>query len=273
MSNVGLQSMSTIHPSAVVSPSAKLANDVQVGPFAVIGPDVIVKSGTRIGPHTLIEGNTTIGAECEIHCGAVVGTPPQDVKYRDEPTEVVIGDRTIIREYATINRGTKASGRTTVGSDCMLMSYAHVAHDCVIGNHVVLANAVNMGGHVVIDDWAMVGGITPIHQFVRIGSHAFVGGASRVAKDVPPYVRASGNPIKLFGLNSVGLRRRGFPDEVRLELKRAYRLFFRSVLNVSQAVEKARQELEQYEEVRLLIEFMERSKRGITLAAGECEQA
>ncbi len=170
-----------------------------------------------------------------------------------------------MREYATLNRGTAAHGRTEIGSDCLLMAYVHVAHDCILGDHVILSNAVNMGGHVVIEDWAIVGGVTAIHQFVRIGRHAFVGGASRVQKDVPPFVRAAGNPIALYGLNSVGLQRRGFSEELRAELKRAYRLIFNSSLNVSQALEKARVELPPLPEVRHLLAFIEASERGVTL--------
>jgi UDP-N-acetylglucosamine acyltransferase len=164
-----------------------------------------------------------------------------------------------------LNRGTRATGRTVVGSDCLLMAYVHVAHDCHIGDHVVLSNAINMGGHVTIEDWAIVGGMTAIHQFVRIGTHAFVGGAARVAKDVPPYVRAGGAPLEIAGLNSVGLRRRGFDDALRLELKRAYRLFFQSGLNVSQAIEKARAELELHPEVERFVAFFEESERGVSL--------
>src|SRR5690606_5766411 len=174
-----------------------------------------------------------------------------------EASDLVVGDRTVIREYATLNRGTAARGRTEVGDDCLLMAYVHIAHDCVIGNHVVLANAVNMGGHVVIEDWAIVGVVTAIH--------AFGGGASRVQKDVPPYMRAAGNPIELAGLNTVGLQRRGMPEAVRRELKRAYRLFFNSTLNVSQALEQARTELEPYPEIQRLLAFVEESERGIIL--------
>ena len=163
-----------------------------------------------------------------------------------------------------MNRGTVASGKTTVGSDCLLMAYVHVAHDCELGNHVVLANSVNMGGHVIIEDWVIVGGITPIHQYVRIGAHAFVGGASRVSQDVPPYCRVSGNPTQLYGLNSVGLERRGFSPEVRQALKQAYRILFQSKLNVSQAVQKAEAEAPAIPEVRQLLEFIKSSERGIT---------
>ena len=252
-----------VHPTALVDPSAELAPGVVVGPYSIIGPNVRLGARTRIGSHVLIERDTTVGEECTIHQGAVLGTDPQDLKYMGEPTILVVGDRTVIREYATLNRGTIASGVTRVGSDCMLMAYTHVAHDCHLGNHVILSNAVNMAGHVAIGDWAIVGGLTPIHQFVRIGAHAFVGGATRVAKDVPPYVKVAGSPMELYGLNSVGLARRGFPEEVRRELKRAYRLFFASNHNVAQALARAREELRALPEVEVFLTFFENSERGV----------
>lgn len=261
----GTMPLAEIHPTAIIDPTAQIGTDVLVGPYAVIGPNVVIGDGVRVGPHVLIERDTRVGRDCAIHKGAVLGSDPQDLKYRGEPTELVIGSRTVIREFATLNRGTSAHGRTEVGDDCLLMAYVHVAHDCVLGNHVVLANAVNMGGHVSIQDWATVGGMTPIHQFVRIGTHAFVGGASRVQKDVPPYVKASGSPIELYGLNSVGLQRRGIPDDVRRELKRAYRLFFQSTMNVRQALERARMELQPFPEVQRFLAFIEESERGVLL--------
>ncbi len=252
-----------IHPTALIDPSAELAPGVVVGPYSIIGPNVKVGARTRIAGHVLIERDTSVGEECTISQGVILGTDPQDLKYMGEPTTLLVGDRTVIREYATLNRGTIASGVTRVGSDCMLMAYTHVAHDCHLGNHVILSNAVNMAGHVSIGDWAIVGGLTPIHQFVRIGPHAFVGGATRVAKDVPPYVKAAGSPMELYGLNSVGLQRRGFPEEVRRELKRAYRLFFASNHNVKQALERAREELRAIPEVEVFLSFFENSERGV----------
>jgi len=252
-----------VHPTALIDPSAELAPGVVVGPYSIVGPGVRVGARTRIGSHVLIERDTTVGEECTIHQGAVLGTDPQDLKYMGEPTVLVVGDRTVIREYATLNRGTIASGVTRVGSDCMLMAYTHVAHDCHLGDHVILSNAVNMAGHVTIDDWAIVGGLTPIHQFVRIGAHAFVGGATRVAKDVPPYVKAAGSPMELYGLNSVGLQRRGFSEEVRRELKRAYRLFFASNHNVAQALARSREELRAIPEVEVFLSFFENTERGV----------
>ncbi len=254
-----------IHSAAVIHEDAQLAPDVSVGPGAVIGPGVVIGSGTTVGSNALIERDTIVGEGCTIAHGAALGTDPQDLKFGGEETHLVVGDRTTIREYATLNRGTSASGRTVVGSDCLIMAYAHIAHDCHIGERVVLANAVNMGGHVTIGDWAIIGGMTPIHQFVRIGEHAFVGGASRVHKDVPPYIRAAGNPMEMAGLNSVGLRRRGFSHEARRELKRAYRIIFASDLNLTQALERAREELEPLPEVQTLLGFFEGSQRGVAL--------
>jgi len=254
-----------VHATAVVDATAELGSGVVVGPYAIVGPGVVVGDGTRIGAHAILERDTILGAECVISPGAALGGDPQDLKYQGEPTRLIVGDRTVIREFATLNRGTAAHGRTEVGSDCLIMAYAHVAHDCILGDHVILSNAVNMGGHVEIEEWASVGGLTAIHQFARIGCHAFVGGASQVRKDVPPYVKASDSPPKLFGLNSVGLQRRGFSLEVRRELKRTYRLFFQSKLNISQALEQARQELVLLPEVEHFIAFIEASQRGVTV--------
>jgi UDP-N-acetylglucosamine acyltransferase len=257
--------LAEVHPTAIVHDEAVLGRGVTVGPGSIIGPGVVVGDGTEIGSNVLIERDTVVGRECRIFHGAVLGTEPQDLKFEGEQAKLEIGDRTVIREYATLNRGTRATGRTSVGSDCLLMAYSHVAHDCHLGDRVIIANAVNMGGHVTIGNWAIVGGMTPIHQFVRIGEHAFVGGASRVSKDVAPYVRAAGDPLVMSGLNSVGLRRRGFGPELRLELKRAYRMFFLSDLNVTQAIERARQELDLLPEVERFIVFFETTDRGVSL--------
>jgi UDP-N-acetylglucosamine acyltransferase len=253
------------HATAVVHPTAEIGAGTSIGPYAVIGPAVVIGEGSQIGAHVVIERDTTLGRACVVHTGAVLGGDAQDLKYRGEPAQLIIGDRTRIREFVTLNRGTAARGSTEIGSDCLLMAYVHVAHDCVIGNHVVLANSVNMGGHVEIEDWAIVGGLTAIHQFARIGAHAFVGGSAAVQKDVAPYVKAAGNPLRLFGLNGLGLQRRGFSEAARSELKRAYRLFFHSNLNISQALARAREELEPLPEVERFIDFIERSERGVTV--------
>jgi UDP-N-acetylglucosamine acyltransferase len=254
-----------IHATAIISPRAELGPGVTVGPYSIIGPDVRIGEGTEIGSHVLIDRDTTIGKGCRIFKGAILGTDPQDLKYKNEKTFLVVGDHTQIREYATLHRGAKEECETRVGSGCLIMAYAHVAHDCVVGDGVILANSVNMAGHVVIEDHVIIGGVTPIHQFVRIGRHAFIGGGSRVNQDVPPFVRAVGNPLSLSGLNSVGLLRHGFDEDVRLELKRAYRIFFRSDLNISRAAETAKAELKPLEEVLYFIDFMMTSERGVTL--------
>ena len=253
-----------IHPTAIVHADAQIGEGVQIDPWVIIGPQVTIGAGTRIGPRVLIERDTSVGEDCTIGNGAALGTDAQDMKYRGEPATLEIGDRTVIREFATLNRGTAASGKTVVGSDCLIMAYVHVAHDCELGNHEILSNAVNMGGHVLIEDWAIVGGLTPIHQFVRIGAHAFVGGGSRISQDVPPYCRAAGNPPRLFGLNSVGLERRGLSDEVRKALKKAYRILFKSDASLSKALLRADEEIQGIPEVRHLIEFIRASERGIT---------
>jgi UDP-N-acetylglucosamine acyltransferase len=254
-----------IHPTAIVDPDAELGQGVVVGPWAIIGPRVVIGDGTEIGPRVLVERDTTVGEDCRIANAAVLGTDPQDLKFKGERTVLEVGDRTVIREFATLNRGTSATGRTAVGSDCLLMTYSHVAHDCELGNHVILSNAVNMAGHVTIEDWVSIGGMTPIHQFVRIGAHAFVGGATRVTQDIPPYCRAAGSPSKLYGLNSIGLERRGFSPEVRKALKQVYHMLFQSKMNLSQAMARADEEAPAIPEVRQMLEFIRKSERGITL--------
>jgi UDP-N-acetylglucosamine acyltransferase len=249
----------------MIDDSVDVGEGVVIGPYSIVGPGVVLGDRTHLGPHVVIERDTTIGAGCTIATGAVLGSDPQDLKYAGEPTRLFVGDRTVIREYCTLNRGTSAQGFTSVGSDCLLMAYVHVAHDCVLGDHVILANAVNMAGHVTIHDWAIIGGMTPIHQFVRVGAHAFVGGGSRVAKDVPPFVKAAGSPLQLYGLNSVGLQRRGFDEETRRELKRAYRLFFASTLNTTQALERARVELRVCPEIEAFLGFFEATERGVSV--------
>jgi UDP-N-acetylglucosamine acyltransferase len=252
-----------IHRTALIDPTAHLAGDVSVGPYAIVGPHVTVGAGSSLAAHAVIERNTRVGAGVKIGYGTVIGNDPQDLKYKGDETWVEIGDGTIIREYCTINRGTTTTGKTTVGERCFLMTYVHVAHDCVIGNDVIIANGVQMAGHVTVDDRAIISGLTPIHQFVRIGTYSFVGGASRVNQDVPPFTKAVGNPVHLYGLNSVGLQRAGFAPEVKLALKRAYRLLFNSDLTVSQGIARARAELPAVVEVETFLKFIEASQRGV----------
>lgn len=254
-----------IHPSAIVSPRATLGEGVQVGPFAIIGDGCHIGDNCEIAPRATLERDVTLGVGVKVGVGTVVGGAPQDLKYAGEPTTVEIGDYTVIREYSTVNRGTLESLKTTVGSKCLLMSYVHLAHDCHIGNGVILANGVQLAGHVTIEDKATISGLSAVHQFARIGRFSFIGGMSRVSKDVPPFLKAVGNPMKLYGLNSIGLQRNGFQEDVVRELKRAYRLFFRSDLNVSQAMSRAETELEMFPEVRELMAFVEASNRGVVI--------
>ena len=255
----------SIHPTVIIDKATELDSNVEIGPYTVIGPGVKIGSGTVIGPHVYIYKNTTIGADCVIWKGVSLGADSQDLKYRGQPTYLEIGDRTSIREFATLHRATTEDGVTRVGSDCLLMAYTHVAHDCRVGSKVILSNAVNMAGHVTIGDHAIVSGMTAIHQFVRVGIYSFIGGASRVPKDVPPFMMAVGNPIMLNGLNTVGLQRQGFSEEVRLELKRAYKIFFRSQYNISQALEHARSELKPLPEIKALTDFIAHTERGVII--------
>ena len=255
--------MPGIHPTAIVSARAELGDNVTIGPYAIVGDGCVIADGCILEPRSVLERNVRLGTNVSVGIGTVLGGDPQDLKFKGEETWVEIGDNTRIREYATINRGTAQSFRTTVGKGCFLMSYVHLAHDCHVGDGVIISNATQLAGHVTVEDRAILSGLSAVHQFVKIGRHSFVGGCSRVAKDVPPFIKAVGNPVKLYGLNSVGLQRSGFPEEVVRELKRAYRLFFRSELNVSQAMERARAELQPLPEVEYFLEFIDASQRGV----------
>ena len=252
-----------IHPTAIISPDAKIGSGVEIGPGAIVGPQCDIGDGCVLAPRAVLERNVKLAPRVKVGIGSVLGGDPQDLKFKGEETWVEIGEGTTIREYLTINRGTAQSFKTTVGKGCFLMSYVHLAHDCHLGDGVIISNATQLAGHVTIGDRAILSGLTAVHQFVKIGRFSFVGGASRVAKDVPPYTKAVGNPVKLYGLNSVGLQRNGFPEDVVRELKRAYRLFFRSELNVSQAMEKARAELHVTPEVEEFLQFVDASGRGV----------
>ena len=254
-----------IHPSAIIDRKAEVASDAEVGPWAMVGPGCVIGSGCVLHARSTLEVNVRLGDQVTVGIGSVLGGRPQDLKFQGEVTFVEIGDHTTIREYATINRGTSHSFKTTVGRRVFLMSYVHLAHDCHVGDDVIISNATQLAGHVTIDDHAIISGLCAVHQFAKIGRHSFIGGCSRVAKDVPPFVKAVGNPIRLYGLNSVGLQRRGFSEDVIAEIKKAYRLLFRSELNVSQAVEQATRELRPLQEVKDLIAFVEASGRGITV--------
>jgi UDP-N-acetylglucosamine acyltransferase len=212
-----------------------------------------------------LERNVILASNVRVGSGTILGGDPQDLKYKGEHTTVEIGEGTTIREYSTINRGTSQSFKTTVGKQCFIMSYVHLAHDCHIGDGVILGNTVQLAGHVTIDDKAIISGQSAVHQFVQIGRYSFTGGCSRVSKDIPPYVKANGNPIRLYGLNKVGLQRNGVSEDVQRELKRAYRLFFNSDLNLSQARERAEEELQRYPEVEEFLSFLDRSDRGLVI--------
>ena len=252
-----------IHPTAIISPKAELHDTVEVGPYTVIEGNVVIDEGTRIASSALIATGARIGRQVRVFHGAVSGTIPQDLKFAGEETIVTIGDNTTIREYVTINRGTRESGSTDIGSDCFVMAYAHIAHDCKIGPHVIMANAVNLAGHVHIDEFAIIGGVVPVHQFVRIGAHCMVGGGFRVPQDVCPYALVGGYPLKVIGLNQVGLRRRNFPKESIQALQKAFKMLFFLRLNTSQALEKIQAEVEMTPEVRTLVSFVQNSPRGI----------
>lgn len=252
-----------IHASAIVHPGAEIAATVEIGPYSIIEDDVKIAEGTQISSHVRLSSGTRLGKNCRVFQGAVLGSIPQDLKFVGEETTLEIGDRTTIREYATLNRGTSDRKKTLVGNDCFLMAYSHVAHDCILGNNVVIANTVNMAGHVIIEDHAGIGGVTPIHQFVRIGMHSFIGGGYRVAKDVPPFILAMGEPLQYGGLNVVGLKRRGFTDETLSALKLAYRIIYRKNLNLHDALDKIEQDIVQLEEVKYLVSFFRNSERGV----------
>jgi UDP-N-acetylglucosamine acyltransferase len=252
-----------IHPTALVDTSAEIGSDVDIGPWAFIGPRCQIADGASIASRATLERNVKIGERVRIGIGAALGGDPQDLKYRGEETWVEIGEDTVIREYATINRGTAHSVTTSVGKGCFLMAYVHLAHDCHLGDNVIISNGTQLAGHVTVEDRATISGLCAVHQFTRIGRHSFIGGCSRVVQDVPPFVRAVGNPVKLFGLNSVGLQRNGFDATVVAELKRAYRFCFRSDLNLSQGVERARAEIADLPDVRHFLSFIEASQRGV----------
>ena len=254
-----------IHPTAIVSADANIGDGVENGPFAIIGEGCTIGDGCVISPRATLERNVILGTNVKVGSGSILGGDPQDLKFKDEYTTVEVGDGTTIREYSTINRGTTESFKTTIGKNCFIMSYVHLAHDCHVADGVILVNSVQLAGHVTVGEKAIIAGASAAHQFVRIGPYAFVGGCSRISQDVPPYIKAVGNPIKLYGLNSVGLQRNNFPEEVIRELKRAYRLFFRSELNVTQARERAATELKPYPEVQEFLQFIEKTGRGVVV--------
>lgn len=253
-----------IDPRAVIDPKAEIAEGVEIGPFSIIGPGVSIGKGTVIGPHVVIALNTRIGEQNKIFQFASVGEDPQDKKFDGEPTELEIGDRNVIREYATIHRGTvQDHGLTKIGSDNLLMAYTHVAHDCQISDHTILANAASLGGHVKIEDYAILGGFTIVHQFCHIGTHCFCGMGSSINMDVPPYVMVAGQPAKPHGINSEGLRRRDFDTQAMSAIKQAYKTIYKSNLRLSQAIDQLGDTASKVPEVKLMVDFLAASSRGI----------
>ncbi len=251
------QSLAFIHPDAKVSP------DAQVEPFAFIDKNVEVGEGSWIGPHAVLMEGTRVGRNCKIFSGAVIASIPQDLKYEGEETTVEIGDNTVVRECVTISRGTKAKYKTVVGKNCLIMAYVHLAHDCHVGDHCILVNAVQIAGHVTIDDWAIVGGSSSIHQFVRIGSHVMIAGGSLVRKDVPPFTKAAREPLSFSGINSIGLRRRGYSNDKINEIQEIYRIVYLKGLNNTKALEAVEIEISPSQERNDIVKFIKDSERGI----------
>lgn len=251
-----------IHRTAIIAPSAEIDSSAEVGPYSVIGVRCHVGADTQIGPHVVLEDYTSIGARCEIRAGACLGGPPQDVKFKGEESYLKIGNNNIIREFVTIHRATGPGCATTIGDDGMFMAYCHVGHNCVIGNHVIMASWVGISGHVVVEDRVTFGGMVGVHQFVRIGRLAMIGGQSKVVQDIPPFMKADGRPTRVFTLNDLGLRRTGVPAKVRSDLKQAFKLLYLSDLNLSQAIEEIEQEIEPSSDLSYLLDFLRNTKFG-----------
>ena len=256
--------MPTVDSLSYVAAGARIAPDVVIGPFCWIGPDVVLESGVVLDSHVRIEGHTTLGEGVHVHAGAVLGGPPQDLKFKGVTSYLTIGPRTVVRECATANVPTDEGETTRIGADCLVMAYAHVAHNTIVGDKVILANGVQLAGYVTVEDWAIVGGLVPVHQFVRVGAHSMIGGGCRVPQDVLPFTRAAGQPLKPIGLNLVGLQRRGFSDETIAALKQAYRILLRSGRRVEDACAEIRDTLPGIPEVERFAAFALESRRGIT---------
>jgi UDP-N-acetylglucosamine acyltransferase len=253
-----------IHKTAIVSDGAILAEDVYVGPYSVISADVSIGPGTSIGPHCVIDEHTKIGQNCQIFSGAVVGSITQDKKFNKKKSYLEIGDNNIIREYATINRGTEESSKTKIGSNCLFMAYSHIAHDCIIGDNVVIANCGTLAGHVLLEEGVIVGGLAAVHQFVRVGRLSIIGGCSKVVQDIVPYAMADGHPAKIYKVNTIGLDRSGFSESAKDNLKRAFKIIFSMRLNVKNALLKIEKDLPRAQEISILLDFIRNSERGIS---------
>jgi len=252
-----------IHSTAIVEKNAQLADDVEVGPYAIIGPNVQIGKGTSLASHTVVEGYTTIGENCQIFTGAVVGSVPQDLKYKGRKSYLKIGNNNIIREYVTLNPGTEEDSVTSIGDENLLMAYSHVAHDCVIGNNCIIANLGTFAGHVTLEDKVVIGGLAAIHQFVRVGKMAIIGGCSKVVQDIPPFSTCDGHPARVYGLNLVGIRRSGMSMDRQVMLKKAFKILFHSGLTFKHAIENVKNELGSSEEIDYLVDFIKNSERGI----------
>ncbi len=255
-----------IHPVATVDPKAEIGQGVEIGPYTVIEKDVSIGEGTKIGPHVVIREGTHIGKRCQIFQFASIGEAPQAFFYRGEKTSLFIGNQNVIREFVTLHRGTvKGGGKTVIGNDNFFMAYAHVAHDCQVGNQVVFSNGATLAGHIIVEDYAIIGGLSAIHQFCRVGTHALISGLTGVPLDIPPYMIAAGSRAKLYGLNAVGLKRHHFSEETMKALKKAYRIIFRSGFTLENAMKKVEEDdISQSQEVQHLLQFIQRSKRGIS---------
>ncbi len=253
-----------IHSTAIIAPDVEIDEEIYIGPFCIIRDGVCIKKGTKLISNVIIEGNTEIGENCVIYPFTSIGLPPQDLKYKGEKTGLKIGNNNIIREYITIHRASVGGdGVTTIGDKNFLMAYAHIAHDCKIGSQIIMANAATLAGHVLVEDYAVIGGLVAIHQFTRIGAYAMVGGFSGVGQDIPPYMIASGARAKLFGLNTIGLKRHGFSDSTINELKKAYKILFREKRTLKDAIKKIQEDIPYTDEIKYLIEFIQKNKRGI----------
>lgn len=254
--------MPTIHPTAIVSPKAKLGNNISIGPYSIIHDDVEIGDDCIIGPHAVLYDGARIGNRVKLSQGVSVSNAPQDLKYNNEKTYFYIDDDTTVREFAVLHRGTSSHGESKVGKNCLLMAYVHIAHDCYVGNNVIIANTCQIAGHCEIEDNVIIGGLTGMHQFSKIGKHAIVGACSKIASDVPPYIMASGNPARYYGLNLIGLKRRGFAKEEIETIRQVYKLFYESGLNHTQALEKINQEFATNKIAEGILEFLKKATRG-----------
>ncbi|MBU0678960.1 MAG: acyl-ACP--UDP-N-acetylglucosamine O-acyltransferase [Verrucomicrobia bacterium] len=256
--------MTQIHPTAVIAEGAQIGEGVEIGAYSVVGPEVKIGDGTRIMPHAFLDGDTTVGRGCTVFPFASVGSQTQDLKFKGGKPGVIIGDRTTIREYVTVNAATYDGDYTRVGSSCHIMAYAHIAHDCIVGDEVIMANCGTLGGHVVVEDRVILGGLSGVHQFVRLGRMSIVGGCSKVTQDLPPYMLADGHPLVVRGLNREGLKRRNIELTAQNLLKKAFKIIYKENLSIKDALAKMKQEVDSCPEIDHLIEFIESSERGIT---------